>query len=544
MTRKVLPKPTADTKSVSELVSLMMNGRIRVPVYQRALQWDRGDVLALFDSIHRGFPIGSLLLHHRPAPGRLLEFGPLKIHAPEAASAFDVVDGQQRLVALAASLARSEPIPTRPSADDPYVVYFDPRDEVFCGPPKDGEVPSVWVPLPAMLDGAQLGEWVHNWAHGQDKALRSKVFEAGTRIREYKVPLISVDVDEADADVLLEIFNRINTSGKPLPWPVIHDSLYGARREGPVPSTTGELSEALGELGLGRPDEDHLLRCLIAFEGHDVTRSYKELERDHPRFLEGTAARALPTMRRVLGFLRTHAEVVHLRLLPWSIPLTVLTRFFRRHPEPQARSLEQLTWWLWRGFLAMSRVDDRTLQRSGIRQIEDDEESSVQALLGLVPRVDPLEFTIPERFDARAAASRICLLGLASLRPRELDSGQPIDVAALVEKADIAALRPILSGGGESMSPANRIFLPGEGAAARSLVDHGEGFLRGDGGTLRSHAISPEAFDALRRGDSLAFIVERSRSVLDATHALALRLSGWDRTDRPSIDYLLRGAAE
>ncbi|MBK9757166.1 MAG: DUF262 domain-containing protein [Nannocystis sp.] len=61
----------------------MTSGRIRVPVYQRSLQWDASDVLSLFDSIYRGFPVGSLLLHHRSAaPATTLEFGPITIHAP------------------------------------------------------------------------------------------------------------------------------------------------------------------------------------------------------------------------------------------------------------------------------------------------------------------------------------------------------------------------------------------------------------------------------------------------------------------------------
>lgn len=536
---KVLPKLTADTRSVSDLVGLVTSGRVRVPVYQRSLQWDASDVIALFDSIYRGFPVGSLLLHHRSAaPATTLEFGPLTIHAPEASSAYDVVDGQQRLISLAVSLARPEPIPTRPASDDPFVVYFDAQEETFQPPPKQGELPTHWVPLPALLDGAQLSEWVHGWAHNGNKALRSRVFAAGTRIREYKIPLYSVDVDDADSDVLREIFNRINASGKPLPWTVIHDALYGARSDKPTPSSLVELSDALAELGLGRMDRADILRCLIAFEGRDVTRSYKEHERDTPRFLDGATARALPTLRRVLDFLRAHAEIVHLRLLPWGTPLSVLTRFFRLHPEPRARSLELLTGWLWRGLLAIGHVDHRTLQRQGISQIvADDEERSVQALLALVPRTDPAEFHLPAGFDARAAASRLCLLGLASLHPRDLDSGRPIDVAKLVETSDLAAFRPILAN--QSSSPANRIFLPGEGPARPFLVQHF--LLRGDDNTiLRSHAISATARSALCNDEFAVFLGEREQTLEAATRALARRLTGWDRPDRPSIDYLLR----
>ena len=539
---RVLPKLTADTKSVRELVDLMMSGRVRVPVYQRDLQWDAGDVISLFDSIYRGFPIGSLLLHQRSGPAKTLQFGPLTIHAPEASLTYDVVDGQQRLVTLTVSLARPEPLPIRPIAGDPYVVYFDPQEEAFRGPPTKGDVPDTWLPLTALLDSAQLSEWVHNWPHSKHRELRAKIFEAGTRIREYKLPLYSVDVAENEVEVLREIFQRVNTSGRPLQWRVIHDALYGAHSTSRVPSTISELIAALRELCLGTMDEDVALRCLVAFEGRDVTRSYKELERDSPGFLAGTASRALPTLRRVLGFLRSQAEIVHLRLLPSTAPLSVLTRFFRLHPEPSARSLELLTWWLWRCLLASDRVDDRTLQRRGISQlIADDEEKSVQVLLGLVPQLDPGEFRIPERFDARAAASRLCLLGLASLHPRDLDTGLPIDVAALLETFDLEAFRSIITEGGEmTRSPANRIFLPGRQAGRPALLSRFGGLIR-DEVVLRSHAVSPTALSSLIAGRSEDFLAERVRTIQAATQSLALRLTGWGRSDRPSLDYLLRG---
>lgn len=531
---RALPRLTADTKSVQELVGLMMRGQIRVPVYQRDLQWDTGDVLSLFDSIYRGFPIGALLLHQRPGPARTLHFGPLTIHAPEATLAYDVVDGQQRLVALTVCLARPDPLPTRATKADPYVVFFDPKEETFHGPHSDGDLPTTWVPLTALLDSTQLSEWVHHWPHSQDRDLRLKVFEAGARIREYKLPLYAVDLAETDADVLHEIFKRVNSSGKPLKWRVIHDALYRAHSEATAPSTIHELIAALADLGLGTMNEDVALRCLVAFEGRDVTRSYKELERDHPGFLAGTASRALPTLRRVLGFLRASAEVPHLRLLPSTAPLSVLTRFFRLHPEPSARSLGLLTWWLWRCLLAGDRVDDRTLQRRGVSQLDpDDEERSVQLLLDLVPQLDPDEFRLPERFDARAAATRLGLLGLASLQPRDLDSGRTIDLAALIESADLHAFRSIFNSGGELLqSPANRIFLPGPQPPRLALLAHVNSLLHSHV-VLHSHAISPTARDALLAGRTNDFLSERALAIESATRALARRLTGANRRPHP-----------
>jgi len=548
---RILPRPSADTKSVSDLVHLVVTGQVRIPIYQSALRWGGSDVRSLFDSIYRGFPIGSLLLHNRPAPAADIHLGPLHIHAPEKSSAFDVVDGQQRLVALAAALARPEPIPRTP--DDPYVVYFDPVDEAFVAPTADGTVPPAWVPLPALADASKLSEWIFNWPHVTDRPLRTRVFEAGARIRDYKVPLYSVAVDEGDADVLREIFSRINTSGKPLAWTTIHDALYGSRSAHTSPSTLDEVTDALAVLGLGRPDKDDILRALIAFEGKDVTRSYKEHERENPRFLEGTAARALPALRRVLTFLGTSAEIPHLRLLPWSAPLPVLTRFFRLHPEPSARSLDLLTWWLWRGFLAIGDIDERTLQRRGVAKIDDDEEASVQRILGEIPAVAPNEYELPSRFDARAAQTRITLLGMASLQPRDLSTGRPLDISALLEESGLEAFRRVFSKGS---SPANRILLAGRGPARNDLLAALRGpdllaVIRGhDPGPhmtpeiARSHALSPDALTAFKAQDQDTFLRERSTLLLEATRTLATRLTGWTRSTRPSLDYLLRSAAE
>ena len=107
-------KPEARTEKVEDLVERVLRGVVRVPEFQRGLKWDADDVRDLFDSIHRGYPIGSLLFYKRPAAAARLEVGPLKIDAREISEAWWVVDGQQRLTALAGCLARPIPIPTEP----------------------------------------------------------------------------------------------------------------------------------------------------------------------------------------------------------------------------------------------------------------------------------------------------------------------------------------------------------------------------------------------------------------------------------------------
>jgi uncharacterized protein with ParB-like and HNH nuclease domain len=76
-------KLEADTETVEDLVGLVRRGLVRVPSFQRGLRWGSEDVLALFDSIYRGYPIGSFLLQKGPASANRIKIGPLAIDGPE-----------------------------------------------------------------------------------------------------------------------------------------------------------------------------------------------------------------------------------------------------------------------------------------------------------------------------------------------------------------------------------------------------------------------------------------------------------------------------
>lgn len=527
----------AETETVEDLVALVARGGVRVPSFQRELKWKGEDVVALFESIHLGYPIGSILLRKGRAEAARIQVGPLSIDAPETEAALWVVDGQQRLTALTVGLVRPTPVPTTP--DDPWVVYFDAATQEFMQPPRDGGVPSTWVPVAQLLDASALSEWVFHWQHGGDSGLRSAVFQAGSLIRQYRIPLYVVETD--DEQKLRDIFYRINKFGKSLEWDDVHDALFGHRGE--HPSTLRELALELHTVGMGRPEEEQLLSCLVAFKGLDVTRNIAEHYRKDAKVLAGAVQESLPALRRVLSFLKLHAEIPHLRLLPRSLPLVVLTRFFAVYPEPNARTLALLARWTWRLLLGAGSYDERTLLRHGVAAIQErDEEESVQTLLSLVPKERRDPYVLPGRFDARAADSRLALVGMSALGPLGLKDGASIDVAGLIEQHDVGAFRWIFPGGeAHGRGPANRMLLAGSGAARKDLAEfiqlHGR-----DTPVLLSHAISPQAADALMAGNAEGFLQERKKIVEEAVNLFGERLAAWSRSDRPSIHYLLEQA--
>ena len=524
----------SDAWTVEKLVREVASGKFRIPFLQRDLVWGASDVVELFDSVYRGYPIGSLLLRRAPAEAKSTRgatLGPLRVELRETENALWVVDGQQRLVSLAAGLARPTPIPTTPV--DPYVVYFDAKARAFRTPSHKGTIPSEWVPLPELADSARLLKWVHNWSLGKDEGLIERVFDASRRLREYRVPLYIVETD--DEQVLKPIFDRINRRGKQLTWSQVYGALFG--QEGERPSTPSQLADVLAELEMGRPDENLLLQCVLASEGLDVTQSLDAYIETHAESLMHGVSHAEAAVHQAMAFLRDRCEMPHLALVPRPTPsLIVLSAFFKAHPTPSARAQELLVRWVWRMSFGFE-VDQRTLLRNGVAAAKTEgDEGAVQVFLDLLPP-GRRTFEMPNSYIGRAADSRLALLGLASLGPLDADTRKPIDVAEMIESSGSNPFRRIWEAPGNPL--ADRALLPGRGRAAadlRALVEAGAGDV------LASHGVDDACAAALLNDAAEAFLNQRQGLIEQATRDLSDRLAAWDHSDRPSIATLLERA--
>lgn len=528
-------RPSASAESVEELVRTTVAGQLRIPDFQRGLKWKREHVLDLFDSIYQGYPIGSLLFSSRPAKAELVRLGPLRIDAPEKSEAWWVVDGQQRLTSLAVALSFSGSV----SSDSPYRVFFDPRDGTFHGEP-DAKSLQLRVPLHQLLDSAELSEWMHTWQFGGDADLRRAVFEAGKRIREYKVPMYLVRSNETQ--VLRKIFYRTNNSGMRLNWSEVHDALFGSGAD--APSTVDQLSTELQKLGMGSLKSSRLMSCLVAFRGGDTTQTLPEHYRRDPELLRHAVRDGLPVLRRVFSFLKHDADIPHVRLLPRSHPLEILSRFFGLHPDPNPRSKMLLARWLWRICFHPPQVAEATFRRRGIGLVDEDEELSVQRILELSDRQTQDEIALPSSFDARESGSRLVLATLAWQEPLDLRSGLPLDVAAGIEAHDTKyfgrlAPKSALKNRPELFShPANRVLYP-PGHLPRRMENeiqrHGV-----DSPCLRSHLMDDEIARALLKGDACKAIELRIQRLTQEVRRWGDIRTAWSHSDRPSMDFLLK----
>jgi len=113
---------------LEQLFSYIDMGDLGLPDIQRPFVWKDAKVRDLFDSLYRGFPIGSYLLWRNTAGGRTHHIGEKK-HEHQEPNLL-IIDGQQRLTALY-SVFRGVPVKDDNYENRTMKIAFNPLTEEF-----------------------------------------------------------------------------------------------------------------------------------------------------------------------------------------------------------------------------------------------------------------------------------------------------------------------------------------------------------------------------------------------------------------------------
>lgn len=477
-------RPTVDalTLKVEDVLVRLREGSIRIPSFQRPLNWKAKDNLLFFDSLLGGYPVGSLLMWMRPEEAGRVRLGPFETEAASHPRAWRVVDGQQRLTALAGALL---PVAHRP-ADFDFGVDLT-TEKVLRRPRKPG---TSFVPLEVLGNVDALIPFLHaNPAVDVPKAS-----SLSKRLREYPLSIIVLDAD--DQTFVERVFTRLNRAGKPLTQVEVFRAAHGRRTAGKA------LARALAvgpEFRFGQLDESILLRAMKALAGQDPISDLKETEAgDEEALIRGT---------REAVVLLKQTGVPTADLLPFSLPFGVLVAFFAQHANVVPRTRQLLEYWFWRATLSFKMQGDfSSIRNLYKRAVIADEHEASQKLLEAVPVYVGDLATQPDP-TLKSAVGQILALVMIDAKPRDVETGQVLPAAALLEKARPSELFQPVIAGVRNAGLINSIFHPPlsakrwraalESASQETLQSHllrlpldgSEEWLRERGGLLR------EAFD-------------------------------------------------
>lgn len=557
MTGGLDTRPTATTLDVEQLAKWAWEGRIRIPHFQRPLRWQRDDVIKLFDSIVRGYPVGSLLLWNRPAPSERLQLGAIRIRARQMSDALWVVDGQQRITSIANTLHPDG------QTDDRFRISYDLRKKLFIPTPR--EVDGTIIPLPVIFDLREVLRWFAEHPEAIDKV--DDANEVTRTIRQFKIP--AYEVSQKDPVVLEDIFDRMNNYGKRLTRAEIFSALFAGKESArdDTPTLDKIAQNINDDLEFGLIDNDTVLQAVLARRAPDVHREIRnEFGEEARAFIEfpdedrDTAyTQGEEAMRRAVRFLQTVVGVPHFTLLPYKYPLVVLTRLFAHYQNIDNRSLQLVRRWFWRAVLVGPEIF-RGSTSGAVRQLNravkpSDLEGSIQRLLDPIPQSAA---RIPDlrKFRSNEAATKLVLCAWWSRQPRSLTSGRPFDSTDLALWIDDArtpldSVQYVVSRYSvpRELRPwsANRTLYPADDKSEFGPLESilvlpvNQRSLQGIEWVeaLDSHCISLEMAEFVAQGYVEEFLTRRHASLERQLDVFLRQRCEWEFEDTPPLDSLI-----
>ncbi|BCW93811.1 MAG: hypothetical protein KatS3mg007_1705 [Thermoanaerobaculum sp.] len=208
--------------TVGKLLQDIAFGDIGLPDIQRPFVWDNKRVRELFDSMYRGYPIGTLLFWENGFPGEHKTIG---VEIKQKVPHLLIVDGQQRLTALYA-VTRGVSIVDKDFRQRRLRIAFNPLEERFEVTDAAVERDSAWIPDISVLwqpdfdQYAFVSSFLERLAEKREVSpeLRRRIPQAVQRlVNLINYPLTALEISaSATEEQVSDIFVRINSQGRTL----------------------------------------------------------------------------------------------------------------------------------------------------------------------------------------------------------------------------------------------------------------------------------------------------------------------------------------
>jgi len=526
------PELRPEITFIFDLVRQLVDGRIRIPRFQRPFVWRRQQMLDLLDSINSQYPIGSLLTWETENDIRSLNhIGPVRLmpHRGDSSAAY-LLDGHQRLSTIAGALVASSVRTREPEEDDDpslWNIYYNAEDNAFEHLELAQQPEAYQFPMSRILDTFEfLEESQRVLESGGDrgKLYLQRIQDVARAFQNYKIPVIQIK--QTGLTEAVEIFARLNSKGQSMTADqMVSALLYRQDSENPFDLAAEITSsmEILASHGLGGIDRTLVLRALLAAAREDIyrtdwTRVAQTRREELLSRLQAVLPRVNASLDAAARFLKHEVGVTTDRLLPYAMQLVVISSMHFEAPEPSAAQRDLLRRWFWVtsftqwfGGANPSRVN--ALVRDVMDNVAKDRESPQLTAFDLGTPGSAL----PRSFDMRSARTRVLLLVLFSLHPRARDGHVIDDPAALVARYGPEALGYVASKVADNemlRSPANRVLRdqPIDRGQARNWLTDVEPSLRDQ--VWHSHALPVQAADLLGVPDASEFLAARQAEMI------------------------------
>ncbi|MFH8582983.1 DUF262 domain-containing protein [Streptomyces celluloflavus] len=511
---------------LEQVLERISQGELRVPKFQRPFLWRPEQMLQLFDSMERGYPMGSLLIWETTMPLESLDtIGGHRIPpAPEGAKVAYVLDGHQRLSTLFGVLHRSADAPRSTRQEDWMWWVYRPlvrseNDGLRYRHWKSGEtVPSHFLPMRSVLGTLDFLEYARKLSDvsaSREEADRftTESERIAKRVKNYKVSVVRME--GGTLQQAIEVFSRINSSGQKMrPDQMVSALTYGTIGSETLSDKMEEIKGRVAASGFGEIPIMTIFQTVLALSGEeDVQRdtSWETMARKVQDQLMTAVTDTDLILQQVVEFLRDEVRVPLARLVPYNIQIMLLAVFFHFSDKVEAEQRVKLRNWFWTTSLAGTFAGSTTTQ---VRNFITEMKAFARGEGGLSYSGERAR-SFPERFDLRSARVRAYLLwDLQTFPERKNLDGGTANVLEQLATAHSVTYRHIITQSGVpgASSPANRIVMttPPGVSIRQALIRLTE---EGETDILDSHGVSLASIEHLKADEFSDFIHARQHEL-------------------------------
>lgn len=244
---------------IKTIISLIDLGSYALPEFQRGYVWNRDQVKKMMQSLYRGYPIGSLLVWVTDSDPTIVrgdgDLTPGSVNL--------ILDGQQRMTSLYGIMRGNPPKFFDGNASAFKDLYFNVSDEIFefYAPIKMKDDPN-WISVTDLMkEGA--GNYIVKSTQKDYLISHFEKLMKIDNIKNFDMHIQQVAGPDKTIDVVVEIFNNVNTGGTKLS----KGDLALAKICAVWPEARDEMKKILKRLTTARYDfeMDWLLRCVTVY---------------------------------------------------------------------------------------------------------------------------------------------------------------------------------------------------------------------------------------------------------------------------------------
>lgn len=502
---------------IEDLLDEVQSGQLRVPRFQRPFVWGAENMRQLFDSIYKGYPIGSLLIWETSEQLESLDkIGPFATASAHGKPISYVLDGHQRLTTLLTGLRLpSNALRTKNQEHWKWWLFFDLEKKEFVHDPSCSYEPRLF-PLRALLKTVDF--------LAQSRLIQSTLppllaegfirdaESIAQKIKAYKVPVTRIRGGKLDDAVA--IFSRLNSLGLGMTADQMISALTYQEGSGAV-NLAEEIDSILSELdefNFGQIPRKQILQVVLIAAGLDLnTGEWEGIASDLKANISATIDEARKAAINAARFLFEMAGVPDNSYLPYANQFILLAAFFLKCPTPDQEQRDILLRWFWSTALGGWFAGANPSQfRNGLEEMKTFAENRSAGF-----RVMPLNESarpLPTEFNSRSARIRCMLIFLFTRQPLVPNTLQPLPADEVQgENRGLSYVftrveRKLLA------HPANRILLHRQpGISVREQIMKVPESDRQK--LLCSHCINGAAFEALVNEDAELFVDERNKFI-------------------------------